>query len=92
MQSGTEDCGVASTAHSDAFRKAHVQDEEHLGRSVELPDFAPTEWSLLPRLYDTICEVCDRPHLVLFATSADMKLPLYVSPVLGLSLAPGSHW
>ena len=42
----------------------------------------PTEWSLLPRGFDRICQVFGRPHLNLFATKANNKLALYVSPVL----------
>ena len=39
----------------------------------------PTKWSLLPRVFDTICEVYSYPHIDLFATRANTKLPLYVS-------------
>ena len=42
----------------------------------------PTEWSLLPRVFDRICQVFGRPHLNLFATKANNKLALYVSLVL----------
>ena len=42
----------------------------------------PTDWSLLPRVFDGICRVFGHPHLDLFAIRADNKLPLYISPVL----------
>ena len=41
----------------------------------------PTEWSLLPRMFVAVCKVFGHPHLNLFTTRANMKLPLYVSPV-----------
>ena len=41
----------------------------------------PTEWSLLPLVFDTICEVFGRPHLDFFIMRANAKLPLYVSLV-----------
>ena len=41
----------------------------------------PAEWSLLPRVFEAICGVFRRPHLDLFATQANAKLPLYISLV-----------
>ena len=41
----------------------------------------PSEWSLLMRVFKGICKVFGCPHLDLFATHANAKLPLYVSPV-----------
>ena len=41
----------------------------------------PTEWSLLLRVFEGICGVFGRPQLNLFATRANAKLPLYISPV-----------
>ena len=41
----------------------------------------PTEWSLLPRVFEGICRIFGRPHLDLFATRVNAKLALYVSPI-----------
>ena len=49
---------------------------------VSRPDqVLPTEWSLLPRVFEEICRVFGRPHLDLFATRANAKLPLFIYPV-----------
>ena len=40
-----------------------------------------TEWSLLPQVSEGVCSIFGRPHLNLFATQANMKLQLYMSPV-----------
>ena len=42
----------------------------------------PMEWFLLPRVFEGICGVFGHPRLGLFATCANAKLPLYISPVL----------
>ena len=42
----------------------------------------PTEWSLLPRVFEAICEFFGHPHLKLFTTRANAKLSLYISPVM----------
>ena len=41
----------------------------------------PTEWSLLPRVFNAVCKVFDCPIMDLLATQANVKLPLYVSQV-----------
>ena len=42
-----------------------------------IPDLVfPTEWSLLPKVCDAICEVFNRPHIDLFVMRASIKLPL----------------
>ena len=41
----------------------------------------PMEWSLPPKVFEGICSVFGRPHLDLFDTQANTKLPLYVSLV-----------
>ena len=33
---------------------------------------------VLPRVFDSFCKVYSRPHINLFATRANVKLPLYV--------------
>ncbi|XP_069109293.1 uncharacterized protein [Argopecten irradians] len=40
-----------------------------------------TEWQLNPSIFEGICQVWDRPHIDLFATSLNNQLPTFVSPV-----------
>ena len=40
-----------------------------------------TEWSLHPQVFKQICQKWFTPHVGLFATHLNHKLPLYVSPV-----------
>ena len=40
-----------------------------------------TEWSLHPQVFKQICEKWFTPHVDLFTTHLNHKLPLYVSPV-----------
>ena len=40
-----------------------------------------TEWSLHPQMFKQICQMWFTPHVDLFATHLNHKLPLYVSPV-----------
>ena len=40
-----------------------------------------TEWSLHPQVFKQICQKWFTPHVDLFATRLNHKLPLYVSPV-----------
>jgi hypothetical protein len=40
-----------------------------------------TEWSLLPDVLQILWKIWDKPHVDLFATRHNFKLPLYVSPV-----------
>jgi len=40
----------------------------------------PTEWSLSPQIFRQICKALGTPHIDLFATSLNTKLPVYVSP------------
>ena len=46
-----------------------------------LDQILPTEWFLLPRVFDGICWEFGLPHLDLLGTWANSKLPLYVFPV-----------
>jgi hypothetical protein len=41
----------------------------------------PTEWSLHPRISETLFQRWGRPHVDLFATRFNNKLPVFVSPV-----------
>ena len=49
-----------------------------LGQTIQ------TERSLLPEVFQTICNRWHRPQIDLFATRFNNKLPLFVSPVLDL--------
>ena len=40
-----------------------------------------TEWSLHPQMFKQICQKWFTPHVDLFATRLNHKLPLYISPV-----------
>ena len=40
-----------------------------------------TEWSLLPQVFRQICQKWFTPHVDMFATHLNHKLPLYVSPI-----------
>ena len=40
-----------------------------------------TEWSLHPQVFKQICQKWFTPHVDLFATQLNHKLPLYVSPI-----------
>ena len=40
-----------------------------------------TEWSLHPQVFKQICQKWFTPHVDLFATRLNHKVPLYVSPV-----------
>ena len=55
----------------------HSRGEEH-------PRLFPQSGHFLPRVFSAIYKVCSHPHVNLFATRANMKLPLYIFPVLDL--------
>ena len=46
-----------------------------LGQTIQ------TEWSLLPEVFEELCNRWHQPHIDLFATRFNHKLPLFVSPV-----------
>ena len=46
-----------------------------LGQTIQ------TEWSLLPEVFQTLCNRWHQPQIDLFATRFNNKLPLFVSPV-----------
>ena len=46
-----------------------------LGQTIQ------TEWSLLPEVFQTLCQRWHRPQIDLFATRFNHKLPQFVSPV-----------
>ena len=49
-----------------------------LSRSNRVPS---TEWSLHPQVFNQICQKWFTPHVDLFATRLNHKVPLYISPV-----------
>ena len=51
---------------------------DRLSRSNQVQS---TEWSLHPQVFKQICQKWFTPHVDLFATHLNHKLPLYVSPV-----------
>ena len=53
-----------------------------LADQLNYPDeVLPMEWSLLPQVFNAICEEFGHPRVDLFDLLANMKLPLYVSLV-----------
>ena len=54
-----------------------LEKQNILADQPSCPDqILPTEWSLLPRVFDRICRVFSHPHLNLFTTRVNNKLPL----------------
>ena len=47
-----------------------------------LDQVLPTNWSLLPWLFNAVCREYGHPLINLLATRANAKVPLYVSPIL----------
>ena len=57
-------------------------ERNNLADQFSRPDqILPTEWFLLPCVFNRFCRAFGRPHLDLFTTGASNKFPLYVSPV-----------
>ena len=59
------------------LRKKNILAEQ-LSRTDQV---LPTEWSLLLWMFGTICREFGQPLIDIFATRADAKLSLFVSPV-----------
>ena len=53
----------------------------HADRLSRAGEVIPTEWSLHPRIVESLWSHWDRPNIDLFATRWNNKLPVYVSPV-----------
>ena len=49
--------------------------------TVQVQPSAVTKWSLHPQVFKQICQKWFTPHVDLFATHLNHKLPLYVSPI-----------
>ena len=64
---------IESQAHSRVNVMADL-----LSRSNQVQS---TEWSLHPQVFKQICQKWFTPHVDLFATHLNHKLPLYVSPI-----------
>ena len=62
---------IESQAHSNVMA-------DLLSRSNQVQS---TEWSLHPQVFKQICQKWFTPHVDLFATHLNHKLPLYVSPI-----------
>ena len=65
---------IESQAHS----RVPECDGRHLSRSNQVQS---TKWSLHPQVFKQICQKWFTPHVDLFATHLNHKLPRYVSPV-----------
>ena len=50
-------------------------------QAIQASQTIQTEWSLLPEVFQTICNRWHRPQIDLFATRFNNKLPQFVSPV-----------
>ena len=61
--------------------QAHSRVPERDGRPTVQVQVQPTEWSLHPQVFKQICQKWFTPHVDLFATHLNHKLPLYVSPI-----------
>ena len=57
----------------------HSGGEEHFIRPVKLCDqILLVEWSLHPQVFNNTCREFGHPHVSLFATTVNTKLPVYV--------------
>ena len=89
MQFGTRDRDLNRTAISDFSHTTHSKEEEHPRKAGEPTNqVLPTEWSLLPRAFDSICEVYGHPYMDLFSTRANITLSTNLSLVLVTSFWP----
>ena len=66
---------IESQTHS---RVSECDECDLLSRSNQVQS---TEWSLHPQVFKQICQKWFTPHIDLFATHLNHKLPLYISPV-----------
>ena len=72
---------VPSLSHN-IESQAHSRVPECDGRpAVRLNQVQSTEWSLHPQVFKQICQQGLTPHVDLFTTHLNHKLPLYVSPI-----------
>ena len=80
--SGTGDCPLDRSSLCYSVCEIHSWKGECFNGPAQSPrPVSSTEWSLLPRVFDSMCEVFDCPLMDFFTTWANAKLPLYVSPV-----------
>ena len=78
--SPVEDHDLVPSLPHNIESQAHSRDvmADLLSRSNQVQS---TEWSLHPQVFKQICQKWFTPHVDLFATHLNHKLPLYVSPV-----------
>ena len=84
MWSLAEEIVAGSELHMITLTVSYIlRKKNFLANQLSCPDqVLPTGWSLLPWVFDAICEVCLWPHVDLFDLRVNAKLPLYASPVL----------
>ena len=83
MCSPSEDHGLVPSLPDNLKSQTHSRVSECdvadlLSRSNQVQS---TEWSLHPQVFQQICQKWFTPHVDLFATRLNHKLPLYMSPV-----------
>ena len=80
--SPVEDHDLVPSLSYNIESQTHSRVSECDGRpSVQVEPVQSTEWSLHPQVFKQICQKWFTPHVDLFATHLNHKLPLYVSPV-----------
>ncbi|XP_038059021.1 uncharacterized protein LOC119730278 [Patiria miniata] len=64
--------------HGIALSAVHIPGEENVtADALSRGWIAPTEWSLLPQVAQSIFRLIDRPHVDLFASRMNNQLPIY---------------
>ena len=71
------------TRHQVTLKARHIPGHLNMvaNKLSRLGQVIQTEWSLLPKVFQAICQQWHQPQLDLFATRYNHKLPQYVSPV-----------
>ena len=77
-----EDHDVVPSLSHNIESQTHPRVSECDGRPpVQVQPIQSTEWSLHPQVFKQICQKWFTPHVDLFATHLNHKLPLYMSPI-----------
>ena len=80
--SPVEDHDLVPSLSHNIESQAHSRVPECDGRpAIQSNQVQSTEWSLHPQVFKQICQKWFTPHVDLFATHLNHKLPLYVSPI-----------